>query len=84
MRFRTRLAMLGVRQSMTRGGAPRDNAHMESFFHSLKADAIHGRSFDTVAALRHELGRYVRYYNLGACIRRSAVNRPLTMRMEPA
>lgn len=42
-----RLAASGVRQSMTRGGAPGENAHMESFFHSLKADAIHGRSFQT-------------------------------------
>jgi putative transposase len=49
---RTRLAASGVRQSMTRGGAPGENAHMESFFHSLKADLIHGRSFGMVADLR--------------------------------
>ena len=61
--FRTRLAVDGVRQSMTRGGAPGENAHMESFFHSLKADIIHGRSFQTVAELRQRLRRYVRYYN---------------------
>jgi transposase InsO family protein len=60
---RTRLATSGVRQSMTRGGAPGENAHMESFFHSLKADVIHGRSFLTIDALRHQLRRYVRYYN---------------------
>lgn len=60
---RTRLAAHGVRQSMTRGGAPGENAHMESFFHSLKADVIHGRSFPAVAALRQQLRRYVRYYN---------------------
>jgi transposase InsO family protein len=36
---------------------------MESFFHSLKADIIHGRSFQTVAELRQRLRRYVRYYN---------------------
>ena len=36
---------------------------MESFFHSLKADVIHGRSFQTVAELRQQLRRYVRYYN---------------------
>ena len=61
--FRQRLAVSGVQQSMTRGGAPDENAHMESFFHSLKAEAIHGRSFATVAELRHQLRRYVRYYN---------------------
>ena len=43
--MRTCLAASGVRQSMTRGGAPGENAHMESFFHSLKADVIHGRTF---------------------------------------
>jgi putative transposase len=60
---RVRLAASGVRQSMTRGGAPGENAHMESFFHSLKADLIHGRSFLMVADLRQQLRRYVRYYN---------------------
>ena len=61
--FGTHLLAHGVRQSMTRGGAPGENAHMESFFHSLKADVIHGRSFQTVTALRDQLRRYMRYYN---------------------
>jgi transposase InsO family protein len=60
---RTRLAASAVRQSMTRGGAPGENAHMESFFHSLKADVIHGRSFHVVTELRQQLCRYIRYYN---------------------
>ena len=61
--FRQRLAVSGVQQSMTRGGAPGENAHVESFFRSIKAELIHGRSFATVAELRHELRRYVQYYN---------------------
>jgi len=61
--FRQRLDEYGVRQSMTRGGAPDENAHMESFFHSLKADLIHGRRFQNVTELRHQLNRWVRYYN---------------------
>ena len=61
--FRRHLTDHGVRQSMTRGGAPDENAHMESFFHSLKAEGIHGRRFETVAELRQHLHRYVRYYN---------------------
>lgn len=60
--FRDRLVALGLRQSAAQRG-PEDNAHMESFFHSLKAEVIHGARFPTEAALRHELGRYVRYYN---------------------
>ena len=61
--FRQRLVVSGVQQSMTRGGAPDENAHIESFFHSLKAELIHGRSFGTVAELRQQLRRYVQYYN---------------------
>ncbi len=61
--FRQCLDGHGVQQSMTRGGAPDESAHMESFFHSLKADVIHGRRFQTVGELRHQLHRYVRYYN---------------------
>lgn len=61
--FRDRLAQLGIRQSMTRGGAPSENAHMESFFHSLKADIVHGVRFTTDAELRQAVQRYVRYYN---------------------
>ena len=60
--FRRRLAA-AIQQSMTRGGAPEENAHAESFFHSLKADVIHGRSFQTVPELRQALRRYVQYYN---------------------
>jgi transposase InsO family protein len=61
--FRDRLVALGIRQSMTRGGAPSENAHLESFFHSLKADMVHGVRCTTDAELRHDVQRYVRYYN---------------------
>ena len=40
--FRTRLAALGIAQSMNRPGKFTDNAYMESFLHSLKSDLIHG------------------------------------------
>jgi transposase InsO family protein len=36
---------------------------MESFFHSLKAEAIHGVRFGTDSALRSVLAGYVHYYN---------------------
>ena len=61
--FRQRLEQLGIRQSMTRGGSPADNAHMESFFHSLKADVVHGVIFLDDRQLRTCLRRYVHYYN---------------------
>jgi len=61
--FRDRLTTLGVRQSTTRGGSPGENAHAESFFHSLKADVIHGVLFMTDESLRACIRRYVRFYN---------------------
>jgi putative transposase len=39
--FRGRLAALGFVQSMNRPGEIADNAHMESFFHSMKTDVVH-------------------------------------------
>ena len=48
---------------MTRGGAPGENAHVESFFHSFKADVIHGCQFETIGELRRQLHWYLRYYN---------------------
>lgn len=63
--FRDRLRALGIRQSATRVGTPGDNAHMESFFHSLKAELIHGARFATERQLRLALHGYVRYYNHG-------------------
>jgi putative transposase len=79
---RARLAASRV-QSMTRGGAPGENAHMESFFHSLKADVIHGRAFQAVDALRQQLRRYVRHTTTDGCIRHWAISRPLTMNVVP-
>ena len=61
--FRDRLKALRVRQSMTRGGTPGDNAHAESFFRSFKADVVHGVEFANDTTLRSCVRRYVRFYN---------------------
>jgi transposase InsO family protein len=45
--LRDRLRALGIRQSSALRG-PEDNAHMESFFHSLKAELVHGARFVSV------------------------------------
>jgi transposase InsO family protein len=60
--FRDCLSWYGGQQSSALNG-PGDNAHMESFFHTLKTERLHGRRFATVAPLRRELASYVRYYN---------------------
>lgn len=60
--FRDCLRWYGGEQSSALTG-PGDNAHMESFFHTLKTERLHGRQFATVQPLRRELASYVRYYN---------------------
>ena len=40
-----------------------DNAHMESFFHSLKSEFLWGKQFDTDEELRQTLQTYLQFYN---------------------
>lgn len=61
--FRARLAALGITQSMKRPRELGDNAFIESFFHSMKADAIHARLFNDELSLRRVVRRYIRRYN---------------------
>ena len=60
--FCAAVTKLGMRQSANVRG-PGDNAHAESFWHSLKAEATRGVVFLTDHALRTALRRYIRYYN---------------------
>ncbi|MDB5799846.1 MAG: transposase orfB family [Rhodocyclales bacterium] len=62
-KFRDRAARLGITQSMNRPGKMTDNAHMESFFHSMKSDVIHGRQFHSEKELRATLKSYIDFYN---------------------
>jgi putative transposase len=56
------VARLGLRQSASARG-PEDNALVESFFHSLKAELIRGTAFAGEHQLRTALRSYIRYYN---------------------
>jgi putative transposase len=56
------VAERGLQQSANVRG-PGDNAHAESFFHSLKAELTRGVTFLTDRALRVALADYLRYYN---------------------
>ena len=62
--FRARLAALGIAQSMKRPREIGDNAFVESFFHSIKAEAVHARVFQDEHALRQAVALYIRRYNL--------------------
>ncbi len=61
--FRARLAALGITQSMKRPREIGDNAFVESFFHSMKADAIHHRTFNDDLALATTVSSYIHRYN---------------------
>ena len=50
-----------VQSANVRG--PGDNAHAESFFHSLKEELTRGVTFLSERVLRRHLQRYMRYYN---------------------
>jgi putative transposase len=61
--YRDRLAGHGIVQSMNRPKTMTDNAHVESFFHTLKTEAIHGRSFGSFTELDSAVRDYIRRYN---------------------
>lgn len=61
--YRNRLGDLGMVQSMNRPGRMTDNAFMESFFHSMKSDVIHGREFYSERQLRDVIRNYMPFYN---------------------
>lgn len=62
-RYRDLLARQGIRPSMNRPRCCQDNAHVESFFHTLKAEWFRGRTFATLAELEAALRGYIRFYN---------------------
>ncbi len=63
-RFRDELSKYGIRHSVNRPGFCTDNAHMESFYHSLKAEMIRGRVFKSEQELRYSLNSYInQFYN---------------------
>jgi len=58
------LKHLNIRSSMNRPESITDNAHMESFFHSLKSEYIHGMKFTTIEELRAAAKSYIDdFYN---------------------
>jgi transposase InsO family protein len=61
--FRARLAALGFVQSMNRPREVTDNAHMESFFHSMKTDVIHGVTLASPDEVGRLMRSYLPYYN---------------------
>jgi len=62
--FRDRLRELGFTQSMNRPSAKMaDNSTMESFFHSMKADGVHGATFKDGRSAAGFVRWYMPFYN---------------------
>ena len=61
--YRHKLNEHGVKQSMSRKGNCLDNAAMESFFGTLKAEFFYLKRFESVEELKAGLEEYIHYYN---------------------
>jgi putative transposase len=62
--YQLALKQHGITHSLNRPGQCTDNAHMESFFHTLKGELLRGRSFQSASELRYALSGYInQYYN---------------------
>lgn len=62
--FQALLQDYGIKHSVNRPGYCTDNAHMESFFHSLKAELIRGTVYRSQEELRQSLSVYInQFYN---------------------
>lgn len=61
--FRELVESAGMTRSMSRKGNPLDNAKVESFFHSMKAEVVHQQIFKgPIEAVAHII-EYIEFYN---------------------
>lgn len=61
--FRDALASAGLVRSMSRKGNPLDNATMESYFHTMKAELIHQHVFENAIEAVAYIVEYIEFYN---------------------
>ena len=61
--FKERAGELGIVQSMNRPGKVTDNAYIESFFHSMKTDIVHGLTFTEDRQIQKAVRDYIPFYN---------------------
>jgi transposase InsO family protein len=60
--FKNALLKEGFVYSFNRPGVCTDNARIESFFHSIKAELIRGRKFQNEKELRYALDRCINHF----------------------
>lgn len=61
--FRNELTRRGIVQSVNRPSTMNDNAWIESFFHTMKAELNHELRVDSLKDLRRVVDGYITYYN---------------------
>ena len=62
--FQKALNLRRIRHSLSWAGHCTDNAHMESFFHSMEAELIRGIRYVSESQLRYDLVKYInQFYN---------------------
>jgi len=61
--FKAKLRQHGFVQSMNRPSNMNDNAHMESFFHSLKVEGLFRQKFESDRQLSEAVIDYIQFYN---------------------
>lgn len=61
--YRRVLESFGLRVSMSRKGHCWDNAHMESFYHTLKTEMVYFHKFRHLAEATAYIMDYIRFYN---------------------
>lgn len=61
--YRDLLQTAGMLRSMSRKGSPLDNAFIESYFHTLKAELVHQQAFNNDIEATANIVRYIEFYN---------------------
>jgi len=61
--YRRALKRAGFTQSVNRRRHMADNAHIESWHHTLKSEMYHRQVFHSDSRLRHALTEFIRFYN---------------------
>lgn len=63
-KFRSKMELMGIIASMSRKGNCWDNAHVESFFHTLKTELVYRETFKTREAAKQAIFEWIEcWYN---------------------
>ena len=64
LNFKAYLGSVEIQQSVNRPKAMTDNAHMETWYKSMKSEMYHQKRFMTRQTLRRAIARYIDFYNM--------------------